>query len=111
LSLLFFSPFVVGPARLRRLNVFTLAFLRAAADQNDKAFAILAEVNPVSRAEIDLVFEYAGSHAFGVREIPLLHTRKSDGNLGCGRRIESFEPDREESVPLFVNVATQFDDD
>jgi len=48
LSLLFLSPFVVSPAFLRCLNVRAPVFLRTAADQNDEAFAILAEVNPVA---------------------------------------------------------------
>ena len=47
--------------------------------------AIPAEIDPIAKAPIDLVFENARADAFGVREISLLHFRR------C-LRVEAGEP-------------------
>jgi hypothetical protein len=59
---MFFPPFVVGPASLSRRNVVVLPFLGPATDQDHKALAVLAKIEAVTGAEINLVFENALSH-------------------------------------------------
>jgi len=59
-NLLFLSSFVARPTPLRHRNVQLLSLLRAAAEQDDQPLAILAEVNSIAWAEIDLTFEDAG---------------------------------------------------
>ena len=66
MNLQFLSAFVVGPACLRGSDVLLLAFLGAATDQNDDAVAILAEVDAVTGAEVDLVFKDAGTDTLDV---------------------------------------------
>jgi hypothetical protein len=46
-----------------------LALFRAAAKQDDKCLAVLAEVNAVAGAELELVFEHSGTDALDIREI------------------------------------------
>jgi hypothetical protein len=60
--------------------------------QFHKTVSVLAEVDAVAGAEVYLVFKDAGPDAFGLREIPLFHPRQRDGDLGCRRRVESFQP-------------------
>ena len=64
MSLLFLSPLVVCLEFLRPRYILLLPFLRAATEQDHKAFALLAEVDAVAGAEIDLVLEDAGPNAF-----------------------------------------------
>jgi hypothetical protein len=108
-NLLFLPSFVRNPAFLRRRDVLLLPFLRAAANQNHKALAILAEIDSVARAEIDLAFKNAGTDARYLREIALFHTRQRDGHFGGYRSVESFEPSGEPLVAGFVNVTAKLD--
>src|SRR5579862_3220718 len=70
IGLLFLPSFISGPAFLRRGDVFLLPFLRATADENDKAIAVLAEVDTVAGSEVDPAFINARADALGIREIP-----------------------------------------
>lgn len=64
MHLLFLSSFVGGPAFLRRRDVLLLPFLRTAANQNHKVVAILAEIDAVAGAKVDLVLKDAGTNTF-----------------------------------------------
>jgi hypothetical protein len=52
---MFFSPFVIGPAHLSRCNVVVLPFPGPTTDENHEALAVLAKINAVAGAEINLV--------------------------------------------------------
>jgi len=62
-------PFVIGPAHLSRCNVVVLPFLGPATDQDHKALAVLAKIDAVAGAKINLVFENALSYALGVGQV------------------------------------------
>jgi hypothetical protein len=66
---MFLPPFVIGPAFLRRRDIAVLPFLGAATDQDHKAFAVLAEIDAVAGAEINLVFENTRADALGVGQV------------------------------------------
>ena len=85
------------------------AVVRTAANQNHNMFAILAEVDPIAGAEVDLVLKHAGTNALDLREIPLRHTCKRNRYLGCRRGAQSFEPMGETFVSVFINVAAKLD--
>ena len=94
---------------MRRRDVLSLPFLRAATDQDHKAVAILAEVDAETWAEVDLAFKDAETNALDLREISLLHARKRDRHPGGGRGIESVEPLGEAFVSAFVDIAADLD--
>ena len=52
-----------------RLDIFLLTLLGTAAKQQNQTFTILAKVDPVTGAEIQLVFEYAGPKTLYVRKV------------------------------------------
>jgi hypothetical protein len=66
---MFHSPFVINPAFQRCRNIPVLALLRAAADQDRKPLSVLAEVDAVAGAKINLVFENAATDTLDVRKI------------------------------------------
>jgi hypothetical protein len=101
--------FVTGPAFPSRCDVLLLPFLCAPTNENHNALAILAEVDALAGAEVDLVFKDAGTHALDVREIPLLHPRERDSHLGGCRRVELFQPRGEAFVSVFIDVAAKLD--
>src|SRR5579862_5021464 len=68
---LLFSLFIILPAVESRLDVLMLAFLGTAAEQNDEAVSVLAEINAVAGPEIDAALEYAGTDTLDVREVAL----------------------------------------
>ena len=55
-----------------------LALLRTAAQEDDESVTVLAKVNAVAWAEIELVFEDPGPDALNIREIP----KRDPGNRG-----------------------------
>src|SRR5258708_37472207 len=85
LGLLCLPSFISTPAFLRRGDILLLPLLRATADENDEAVTVLAEVDAVTRAEVDFVFIDTRADALGCREIPLLPPRTSDRDF-CGAR-------------------------
>src|SRR5436309_3572424 len=60
---------VVFPIRLCPADVFLLAFLRAAREQNNKPFAVPPEENTVAGAKINLVFENTVANRFDVGQV------------------------------------------
>jgi hypothetical protein len=67
---MFLPPFVIGPARLSCGDVAGLPLLGPATDQDDKALAVVAKIDAVAGAKINLVFENARAYALGVGQIP-----------------------------------------
>jgi hypothetical protein len=69
-----------------------LACFRAAAEQDDKAVAVLAEVDAVAGAEVDLVFDDPAADAFEVGRVSLTDARDGNRDLGSRLCIEPGEP-------------------
>jgi len=61
---MFSSPFVVGPIRLSECDIFALPFLRAAMEQDHRAFPVPAKINAVAGARVNLAFRDAHADAF-----------------------------------------------
>jgi hypothetical protein len=57
------------PISGRGVDAVRLALLGAAAEQNNQPLAVLAEINPVARTEIDPQFEHTRTNTFDVRDI------------------------------------------
>src|SRR5438309_1873177 len=78
---------------LKRFSVLVLlALLGAATEQDDHAVAILAKIDSVAWAEVDLPLEHARTDALHVRTVagsPLVQRRR---NLRRRRRVEAVEP-------------------
>jgi hypothetical protein len=64
------------------LDVLLLAFLGAAAEQNDEAVSVLAEINSLAGPEIDAALEHPGTDALDVREVALRQTGQRRCHLG-----------------------------
>src|SRR2546425_1113693 len=69
--LLLFSPFIIVAAGNRCFDILLLPLLGAAAQQDDKALSVLAEVNSVARTKIDAALKHARTDTLDVREIAL----------------------------------------
>jgi hypothetical protein len=67
---------VVFPIRLCPTDVFLLALLCAAREQNYKPFAISPEVKAVAGAKINFVFENAGTDCLDGGQVALRHAFK-----------------------------------
>src|SRR5271166_1209300 len=63
---------VVPPIGVGCIDVARLPLLRAAREQDHQRRTVLPEINPVARAEIDSVLEYAFTDRFDAREVALL---------------------------------------
>ena len=86
------------------MDVPLLALFRAAAEQNHKAFAVLAEVHPVTRPEINSAFKDGGTYTLNVREIPGSEPSQSGRNLGGSLSVQLIEPCRIRASPVPVIV-------
>jgi hypothetical protein len=71
--------FVLAPCGLGILDILVLSFLGAATKQDDKPITILAEINSVAWAEVDLVFRYAFTN--GLIEDVLPPARRSKATV------------------------------
>ena len=71
-----------------------LAFLGTAAEQNDEAVSVLAEINAVAGPEIDAALEYAGTDTLDVREVALRQTGQRRRHFGGSLRAQAVEPGR-----------------
>src|SRR5260370_37471738 len=100
----FLTLLVVDPSLLGRCDIAILALLRSAAEQNHDCVAVLAEVDAISRPEIDAVLEYAGTHALDVREVSQLQsTNCSRYFRGCCG-VKGLKPACEGTRPCAVEV-------
>jgi hypothetical protein len=86
--------FVILPAGQSCIDVALLALLRAATQQDDKLLAVFAEINPVARAEIELVFENSRADTLDVREISCGDPNQRGRYLRRGMSIQAIEPRR-----------------
>src|SRR5208282_5303718 len=83
---------VVLPVGPGRIDVVLLPFLGPAAEQDNKALAILTEIDPVAGPEVDAIFKDAPAYAFHIGEVPLRHPSNGDGDLRRRWRAENVEP-------------------
>ena len=74
-------------------------------------FPVAREIDPVSRPEIDFVFQRALTDGFNVGEIALLHPGDSAGNLGARYRVQIREPFSERLMAIRGHVITDFGHD
>ena len=109
LSRLSFALFVFLPKCLGALNVTLLTFLRTAAEQDNQRVPVFPEINPVARAEIEAILEYATAYPFDIREIADLHS--GEGYCYTRRRngIQPVEPLGVETPTLGVMVFPDID--
>jgi len=92
---LLFSPFIILPAVKSGLDVLLLAFLGAAAEQNDEAVSVLAEINAVAGPEIDAALEHPGTDALTFEKLP------------CVRRVNAVVTLAEACAPRRLNQAPE----
>src|SRR5262245_24586790 len=95
---------VVGPSLLGRCTVAVLALLRPAAEQNHDRIAVLAEVDSMTRPEIDAVLEHAGAHALHVREVAQLQPANRNRHFRGRCGVERLKPACEGTRPCAVEV-------
>src|SRR6202041_1175940 len=55
---LFLPPFVVLPVGKSRVDIVRLALLGATAEDNHQTLAVLPEIDPVTRPEVDSILEH-----------------------------------------------------
>jgi hypothetical protein len=106
--LLPFSLLILSPKVLRCGDVELLAFLGSSSEQDDKHFAILAEVNAVTGSEVHTQLQH--TPAYGLCDSSaLLHPREEGVNSGLGDVVQLQEPTLEWFDPLLVGVLPEFD--
>jgi len=76
----------------RRVDVALLPLLRAARQQDQQCIPAARKIDPVSRPEIDLVFQHALADGFYVGKIALLHPGDGADNLCSHHRVQIREP-------------------
>ena len=64
--------FVVPPISVRFVDIALLLLLRAARQQDHQGLAILSEIDPVARPEIDAILEHAFANRLHIGKIALL---------------------------------------
>jgi hypothetical protein len=89
------------------LDVILLTPLGSSPEQDHQFIALSAEIDAVSRSEIDPVFQHAVSNTFDIGKIALLYTDKSNCDLDSGRCVEVLELGRKRASLAKVDV---FDD-
>jgi len=70
---------------------------------------VARKIDPISRPEIDLVFQHALADGFYVSEIALLHPGDNSGNLGARYRVQIRKPFSEWLVAIGGHVITDFE--
>jgi hypothetical protein len=93
----------------RHVDVALLPLLRAARQQDQQCLPVAREIDPISRPEIDLVFQHALADGFYVGDIALLHPGDAAGNLGARYRVQIREPFSERLVAIRGYVITDFE--
>ena len=89
---LLFAASIVRPSFYRCFNRVLLTLLTTAAEQYDDRIAVLAKIDPVSRAKVDLPLEYAGAHTLYRREVAFREPVKGSRDLRSRRCIQAIEP-------------------
>ena len=80
-------------------------FIGPAAEQDDQRFAVFAEVDPVSRAEIESQFHDAGSYALCRGATPL----QPHGDPRLGNIVELPKPPLERITAVPVDILQYLD--
>jgi hypothetical protein len=74
------------------MYIVLLAFLVPPPEQNYKALAVTAKIDPIPRPEVDAVFLNAASNAFCIREVALCYPSHRDRHFRGGRGVQSIKP-------------------
>jgi len=93
-SLSFLTLSVVSPVCFGLGDILLLALL-CPTDKDYELLAILAEIDPVSRAEVDPPFGNTGTDRFYVAQIPGFNPGNRGADFRRGTGIEVLEPIRE----------------
>jgi hypothetical protein len=78
--------------------------LAAAAEQNDQTLSIAAEVDSVSRPEMDSALQDARSDSLHIRPVALIDARQRNGDLCSGPSIQGIEPNSEGAAALAIQI-------
>src|SRR5262245_27824466 len=95
---------VVVPALPGRGNRRGLPFLAASAQEDYHAGAVLAEIDPIARSEVDLPFVNAAADPFHVREVPRSNAVEGCGNLCRRSRVQTIKPVSVGRAPLRIQI-------
>ena len=93
----------------RRVDVALLPLLRSARQQDKQCLSVSREIDPISRPEIDLVFQHPLADGFYVGEIALIHPSDNAGNLGARYRVQIRNPFSERLVAIRGHEITDFE--
>jgi hypothetical protein len=107
--LLLFSALIFLPVDESGADFLRLAFLRATSEQDHQTLAVLAKIDPVTWAEIDPLFEQAGSDAFNVREVAAREPGQRRRDFGRRLRIEAIKPNSIWAPPFWIDVFANVD--
>ena len=91
------------------INVSLLASLRAAAEQHDQCVAVPPEVDPISGAGVDAVFQDARPDALHVGQNAPSHAIQHRCDFRCRLAIEAVEPSPERTATLGVDILGDLD--
>jgi len=105
----FLTLLVVPPPHDRLADILLLPFLGSSATQYDYMSAIVAEINSVSGAEINLAFTDSYSNGFAIGKVTLLDAGNCRANLRRCASILVVEPLGERTSSLSVEVFSNFD--
>jgi hypothetical protein len=102
-------PLVIFPSSDCEFDVFVLAALRSATQKNHDALAMLPEVNPVTRSEIDPALENSLSDALYIRKVSQAHSVQGDGHLARRLCVQPVHPLAKRAMIFAVVVFADFD--
>lgn len=94
--------------RHRLIDSLLLPFLGAATEQNDQSFAILRQVDAITRPPVDFALTNT-PEPFDVQGVAQLQSGLGDRHLGCGLRIQAVEPRPVRIATVFPNVLFKLD--
>ncbi len=86
-----------------------LALLAATTQHNYQTLSVFAEIDPVSRPEVDSVLEHTGTNTLNVREISGGKPGQSCCHFGRSLRVQISEPIRKRATTFGIEVFSNFD--
>jgi len=95
---------VVFPIHFCLADVLLLALLRATRKQNDEAAAVTPEVNAVSGAKVNPVFENTVANRLGVGQVAIRNPLKRGCYFRRGMNVECAQPLREGASTSGIDV-------
>ena len=85
-------PPVVFPASEGEFDIALLAVLGSPGKKDDDALAVLTEVNPVARSEINPALEDTRTNTLHVGEVPQPYSVKGSCHFSRGFRVQAIQP-------------------